>query len=235
MFEFVSDFEIRISDLFRGGVLNQVANTKGHIIKSRTNIYWAILKWILIVLAVGLLVHIGTLSARGRLSEKYRQSGDHLLMQKKFLSADLEYRKALMLNKNNTKARENRELTSKAASNILALEHFVRDNNPQGATFFDLATNVPKSEMEAVLTSKKLIEEGEYQLATLSAQTATEMDKTYSEAWIYLGISYLKSAQLLETSNEQKTRYKNQAKAALEQAKKIDPENQLAIKLLNTM
>jgi Flp pilus assembly protein TadD len=193
------------------------------------------LKWILIVLAVGLLAHISTLSARGRLSEKYRQSGDNLLLQKKFLSADLEYRKALMLNGNNTKAKENRILTEKAADDILTLGNFVKDNSPKESALFDLATGVPKSETEAVLTSKKLIEEGEYQLAAFPAKTATEMDRTYSEAWIYLGISYLKSAQLLETSNEQKATYKNQAKAAFEQAKEVDPENQLAIKLLNTM
>lgn len=215
--------------------MDQVEKTRETNDKSKNKLIWLVLKWLILILVFGLLIYFGTLPARGRLSEKYRRSGDQFLLQKRYLSADLEYRKALMIDKNNRAAADNRRLAAEGSGDVLTLQNFVERNDSMELAIFNLATEVPADESEAVLTAKKLLEAGEYQLAALPAKTATEMDQSYGQAWLYLGLANLKSAQMLETTNDRRLEYKNRAKAALKQAQTLDPENQLAIKLLDTM
>ncbi len=215
--------------------MNQPIDTTHRTTKPSKNILWKILKWVLILAITGVVLYFASTPVRSYLSDNYRQSGDRFLLSKKYLSAGLEYRKALILYPNNSQARVNRELAKEASANVLKLENFSRENSESHALAYDLAAEVPASEDEAVATSKRLIEAGEYQLALISAKTAIEMDKNYRDAWLYLAIANLKCAQLLETSNDNKEVYKKAAKEALEQVAQIDPANQLAAKILNTM
>lgn len=157
-------------------------------------------------------------------SEKYIARGDNYLMQKKYLSADLEYEKAHSLS-NNQKAIDRRELTKKCARNILEMRDMLSEkNNIALLNLFSEVNTVPKVESEAVKKSKELIEKNEYQLAIIPALTAIEMDQNYRDAWLYLGIANLKSAQYLELKQDDRDYYLSNAKNALNKAKEIDPQ-----------
>lgn len=157
-------------------------------------------------------------------SEKYIARGDNFLMQKKYLSADLEYEKAFSLIQNQ-KAIDRRELTKKCARNILEMKDLLSEkNNIALLNLFAEANTVPKVESEAVKKSKELIEKNEYQLAIIPALTAIEMDQNYRDAWLYLGIANLKSAQYLELKQDDRDYYLSNAKNALNKAKEIDPQ-----------
>lgn len=157
-------------------------------------------------------------------SEKYIARGDNYLMQKKYLSADLEYEKAHSLS-NNQKAVDRRELTEKCARNILEMKDMLSEkNNIALLNLFSEVNTVPKVESEAVKKSKELIEKNEYQLAIIPALTAIEMDQNYRDAWLYLGIANLKSAQFLELKQDDRDYYLSNAKNALNKAKEIDPQ-----------
>lgn len=198
--------------------------------------YWPITKWVFILVLFFLVIYLGTLPVRGSLAKKYLSQGDAFLTQEKYLSADLAYRKAQVLTPKDANAVTKRELAGKASRNILELKDLVRSQNLEAKTsLFELATSVPKSETDAVRTSRQLIEKGEYQLAIIPAKTATEMDKTYRDAWVYLGIANLRAATLLETNNEVQLQYRNAAKDAFNQAYSLDPTYEVTSNYLKSI
>ncbi len=189
--------------------------------------YRLTIKWLIIIVTLFLVLYFGTLPVRGKLANRYVEAGDSLLIRSKYISADLDYQKALILKPKDDTAAERRNLAENASRNILTLERFYEENKTTDKlALFDRATTVPKNETEAVKLSKKLIEDGEYQLAIIPAATATEMDPTYRDAWLYLGIANLKTAELVEMKNEIRADYKSRAQEALNKAKDLDPTYQ---------
>lgn len=109
--------------------------------------------------------------------------GDEFLLQKDFDNARLQYEKALIVNPNDTKAKERLELMSKGKDDILAMKDFYIEKNCQEELDkIELATSVPATETEALKISKKFIDQGDFQLALIPAQTALQMDPDYKEA-----------------------------------------------------
>jgi uncharacterized protein involved in cysteine biosynthesis len=53
--------------------------------------YLVILKWLLIVMAIVLVLYFATSPVRGHLAAGFIKSGDNFLLERKYLSADLEY------------------------------------------------------------------------------------------------------------------------------------------------
>lgn len=183
-----------------------------------------VLKWLIIVLALILLVYLGTLPVRGKLAKDYTVSGDDLLVQKKYLSAELEYEKALTLNSKDQSAIAHRQTAQDAEADITKLLSLYKERGDKTkVALFAQAGEVPSNETEAVKLSKELIEKGEYQLAVIPAKTATEMDQGYRDAWLYLGIANLQVYQKVELREAVRGGYLSAAKAALEQAKTLDP------------
>ena len=165
---------------------------------------------------------------RKKWSNDYISKGDIYLEQKKYLTAEIQYDKALTLYSGNEAAKNRKELATNAEKDILALADFYKEKNISSQIeLFQSATAVPASKVEAVKNAKTLLEKDEYQLAKISAKTATEMDKSYRDAWIYLGIANLKAYENLEVSKDSKSSYKDEAKASLETAKLIDPTYEL--------
>jgi len=134
------------------------------------------------------------------MSTDYVKKGDGLLEQKKYLSAELQYRKAIILKKN-VKAQERMDLSKKAQTNVLELELFYAEkDNLDQLNLFSKVKEVPENAKNAVVLSKTLIESGEYQLAIVAADTALQMDPGYDIAKEYLSIANKETSNLTELS-----------------------------------
>ena len=192
-----------------------------------------VLKWILVAVIVLFVLFLATSPLRGKAANNYIGLGDELLSQKKYISAEVEYKKALALKGNNAVAKDHLNLAEKAMGNIAEFERFF--DLPQFAGLkekYDSATAVPSNQSDAVKLSKKLVSEGEYQLAIIPAKTALEMDNEYRDAWLYLGIANLKTAQLTELKQEVQNQYLNEAKQSFNKVLQLDPENPTAKELI---
>lgn len=149
--------------------------------------------------------------------------GDNYLSQKKYISAIVEYKKAQTIS-DNLEVQKRLETTRLAEGDVTKLEGFYREqNNIKQMELLNQVRAVPDSCYDLVALSKSLIEQGEPQLAIIAAQSATEMNKEYRDAWLYLGISNLETAKNVELSAENQKNYLNRAKTALTQAKTLDP------------
>jgi tetratricopeptide (TPR) repeat protein len=133
--------------------------------------------------------------------------GDDLLEQKKYLSAELQYRKAIIIKKN-AKAQERIGLSNKAQTNVLELEIFYaeRDNLDQ-LNLFSKAKEVPTNAKDAVVLSQDLIKSGEYQLAIVAADTALQMDPGYDIAKEYFLIANKETVNSIELSPDAQKYY----------------------------
>lgn len=201
--------------------------------KQKLMLFFTILKWLLIATIVLAVLFLATSPLRGKAADDYVSKGDILLLQKKYISAEVEFKKALTLNPSNAIANDHINLARKAALNIGEFERFF--DLPQFADFknkYEIATDVPSNQSDAVKLSKKLIEDGEYQLAIMPAKTALEMDQKYRDAWLYLGIANLKAAQLSELKPEAKNKYLAEAKMSFTEVLQQEPDNQTAKGLL---
>lgn len=168
--------------------------------------------------------YFGTLPARSKLSNRYIENGDQLIKEKRFLSADLEYRKALVLKRSNDQAVTRRELARAASRDITKLKDFFREQSEiSRLRALEEAKTVPASETEAVRMSRQLLDIGEYQLAIIPAETAIQMDKSYRDGWLYLGIANYETARNIELSDDIREYYIGESQRALERAGEIDP------------
>lgn len=175
------------------------------------------------VILIGLLLVL--IPIRKNLSNRYLDAGDKLLGERKYISAQVAYDKSLYLNSNNESARNHRELARRSETDLEELgKYYGEVKDTENLRKISWAKAIPSEEIEAVKLSKEFIEKDEYQLAIVSAATATEMDPLYRDAWLYLGISNMKAAQMLELSPESKKSYLANAKLAFEKVKEIDPE-----------
>lgn len=193
-----------------------------------------ILKCLIGIIIFFLLLVLISSPLRGKAANSYVKRGDNLLLQKKYVSAEVEYTKALTLNTGNIVAKDHMDLAKKAAINIGEFERFF--DLPQFADFkakYEIAITVPTNQSDAVKTSKNLIEDGEYQLAIIPAKTALEMDNGYRDAWLYFGIANLKTAQLAELKSEDQNEYLVKAKESFDRVLQLDPGNKTAKELLS--
>jgi|GEM_PF-746870 len=188
------------------------------------SISWAFfLKWILIILIIFLSLDVITKPIKRHWANNYVKRGDGYLLQKKYLTADLQYQKALFLDKNNTTAKTEQKLADNAMSDVMVLESFYRQNNSAAESDnFNLIKTKPATAELATAQAKGLIEKEEYQLAIYPAETATKLDKTYRDGWLYLGIANLRVAQNVEMTKIIRQGYLNNAKTALNRASSID-------------
>lgn len=180
-------------------------------------------KWLLIVLVGLIFIHLTTLPVRRKLSNYFVEKGDKMLLENRYLSADLAYEKALFLSSRNKAAKERRKLVFSAATNITTLADYWREQKEnEKINLLAKAQSVPYSETDAVRLSRNFLEQNQPQLAILPAKTATEMDPAYRDAWLYLGLANLRSAATLELTTETRQVYLSAAKSALERARSLD-------------
>lgn len=174
--------------------------------KEKVN-YWLFFRWpVYIVVSILVLFFISS-PLRAKLSNGYVAKGDDLLEQKKYLSAELQYRKAIIIKKN-AKAQERIGLSNKAQTNVLELEIFYaeRDNLDQ-LNLFSKAKEVPANAKDAVVLSQDLIKSGEYQLAIVAADTALQMDPGYDIAKEYFLIANKETVNSIELSPDAQKYY----------------------------
>lgn len=186
-------------------------------------------KWILILLICLFSFGLITKPVRKAWSYNYLEKGDEYLGQKRYESATLEYKKALLLYWKR-KDLQNKIFLAKAAStDVLKLEDFYKERKILVQTdLIEQIKTVPKDEVSAVKLAKEMMEKGEFQYAVVAAKNGTEMDRNYRDAWLYLGIANLNCIKMLELSNSVRSTYKENAEKALERAREIDPEYQPA-------
>jgi len=170
-----------------------------------------------------LAVFLATNPLRSSFSKKFISRGDEFLNNKKYVSAIVEYKKADYLAQN-TDIEKKIDLANEAQKDVEALENFYRQNNNIGQQeIYNQVRAVPDSSYDMVVLAKSLIEQNEPQLAIEAARTATEMDKEYRDAWLYLGISNLAVVKEVELSGNNYQGYLDKGKQALTRAKQLDP------------
>lgn len=212
-------------------------NEKSEKIDNRLPLWarWIITSFLIILVIILLFFLLKPL--RTHSSNKFVLAGDEYLANKKYLHADLAYEKALTLSPKDSAIMAKRALAKSASEDVEKLENLYQNEKfSSDKEMLESASEFPANETEALKLSKDLIEKGEYQLASIPAKTATEMDPGYRDAWLYLGIANLKTAQLVELSPEVKQSYMDKAKTALQKAKEIDPESKVVadyLKMIN--
>lgn len=160
---------------------------------------------------------------RANLAKDFSERGDQYLAQKKYISAIVEYRKAEALLPDK-EISERIALAKEAETDVSKLENYYRQNNDiVQIDLLNKTNSVPDTSYDLVALSKKLLEKNEPQLAAKAAETATEMDKEYRDAWLYLGISNLQIARQVEMSSGNSDQYLARAKESLERARLLDP------------
>lgn len=181
----------------------------------------------LAVVIIAILVILLSASVlRSPVYAKLIKSGDEYLEQEEFVKAVVEYKKAQFV-KNTVEVNEKLELSNDAQKDILKIEPLIREKNDiEELNLLSTAKSVPKSEYEAVLNSKKLIEDNRPMFSVIAAKTAVEMNRNYLYSWLYLGISHLECAKRLELTKENREYHIQKAKEALVEAEKIDGQNQ---------
>lgn len=183
----------------------------------------SLLKPILIVFSFLLIIYLVTIPVFAKSSESFIENGDKFLLEKRFVSAEIEYEKAFFLN-HDKKAEDRIDLAKRAEKDVFALELFYREKNSiKNLDIANQVKKVPDSERECVTLAKSLIEKNEPQFAEKSAEVAIEMDKNYRDAWLYAGIAELKIADTIELSAENRRFYQGKARESLEKAKSLDP------------
>jgi len=202
----------------------------------RSDPFYIIFKWALILLIAILAVTLFSRPLCHSWSGRFLEKGDQLLAQKRYLQAEMEYKKSILIDKRNDEARQRLTLAEEGSTDILKLKDFFIEKNLTIETdLFTKATAIPAKERDAVVTAKELIEEEEYQLAIIPAATAVEMDNDYRDGWLYLGIANIKCAQFLEISGSSRQYYLGKAKIALDRTKAIDPEYKPTLDYINLL
>lgn len=180
-----------------------------------------------IVLGIVCLLYIISIPIRSRAAESYFIKGDQALSAKNYLAAELQYEKALALKNNYIQAKNRITLVEIASKDPLVLKNFYQSRGESDKIeVIESATAFPENDNAALALSKNLIEKGEYQLAILPAKTASEMSPDYPEAWQYLSIANLKTADLTQISPEARNYYISESDKALAKAKALDPSIQ---------
>jgi len=207
--------------------------------KFLANVKNPIKKVILYLILVGIIffsVSLFSKPIRIKWSNNYIDSGDNLLYQKKYLEADLEYRKALTLFWKNRKAISRRILAKEAQTDVTRLIDFFRETNrTEKLESFNSDLAVPQGSLEIVKKCRQLLEKGEKQSAVVLAEKATRADINNRDAWLYLGIASLEVSKTVQLEPEIKSVYIEKAKTALLKARSLDPENETIRDLLSSL
>lgn len=184
-----------------------------------------VLKWLIVFLIAILLLSLLSKPIRKIWANNYIDQGDEYLLQKKYESAIIEYNKAMLLYWKNPKAKQKIVLAKNARGDVLEMENFYKEKglSSQLELMREVKT-LPENETSAIKIAKEMIEKGEYQYAVIIAKDATEMDRNYRDAWLYLGIANLNAAKMMEIGSEAQGQYKAEAQKALQKAKSLDPE-----------
>lgn len=181
-----------------------------------------------IVVGAIILLYLVSIPIRGHAAESYVEKGDSELSQKNYMAAELQYEKALSLKGAYMLAKERIALVEKASRDPLVLKDFyLARNESDKLKTISTATAFPENDNSALLLAKELIDKGEYQLAILPAKTASEMSPDYPEAWQYLSVANLKTANLAQISPEARSYYIDQSDKALAKARELDPSIKL--------
>ncbi len=196
------------------------------ILESVKNPYKKILLIIILLLICCFVVSLVTKPLRIKWSKNYVVSGDSYLAQKKYLHAEVEYKKSLFLYWKNDTANQKLALAQNAETNVLLLKDFYQTTNKSEFDLLNNTIKLPDTSVTAVKNCKDLIGKNEYQLAIIAAQNAVEMDKNYRDAWVYLGIANLETAEFTELTTKNQEKYLADAKSAMEKASTLDPEYQ---------
>ena len=203
-------------------------NNKELVIESEKKFLKVVAKWTFALIIVIAILFLLTTPLRGHAANDYVAKGDQYLSEKKYLGADLAYQKALALNSRNKDAAQRRSLVTEAEGNVQALENFYNElGDSSQEALLSKINAFPANETEVLKLSKELIEQSEFQLAIVPAETATQMAPDYALCWQYLGIANQKTADLVDLSPVSKEKYVYAAKAAFAKAKELDPEIKL--------
>jgi tetratricopeptide (TPR) repeat protein len=200
------------------------------------NSWIVLIKYLLVIILTILIIDLLLKPLRSNWSDDYLAKGDIYLEQKKYLSAEIQYRKALLLKKQNASAKKHLDLAQKAQSNVWVLKDFFTERKIDSEILkFEKAGQDFKTPFEATKTSRDLLQLGEYQLAEIPAESATEINSEYKDGWIYLGLSRYLSSKNIEATDEVKKTELSEAKTAFEKALAIDPDDETAKKYLDEL
>ncbi|MFA6963179.1 MAG: hypothetical protein WC227_00465 [Patescibacteria group bacterium] len=164
-----------------------------------------IAKWVLIVAIILVFIELITKPLRHHWADDYLERGDQYLIQKKYLSAELEYQKSAIFYKTSL-AEDRQELANQAQTDVLKLKPFLQSKNISKA-IEDFETATAKyTHYDALRVSKELYEKGELQLALVALDN--DPDKANDEHISFDKIINKAILARLELSSNAKQKYR---------------------------
>ncbi len=188
--------------------------------------------WLIVIVTVISAGYFALQPIKRNLSEKYISCGDKHLNDRAYVEAIVDYKKANYLNKNSN-ALVKIDLANKGQMNILNLEMFFREkNNLLVVDMLNETQKVPSSQSEGLKEVKEMIENNEPQIAEVALGIVLEMDESNKEAWVYLGMSRLQTARIVQMSEQNRNAKLYSAKEAFVKAGELDSDYELAKKYI---
>jgi hypothetical protein len=192
------------------------------------------LKWFLIVGIIFNFVKLVTKPMIYSWSKNYTEVGDQYLAENKYLSASVEYDKAVFLNNKNTAAKSNSLLAEQAQLDVTKLSSFYFSRGETDKATLSSNENFNSQDPVSLLNqAKNFLDSGDFQLSIVAAKKATELHPTLRDGWLYLGIANLKTAENIEMIQSNRELYLKNSKEALMNAKNIDSKYQPTLEYLD--
>lgn len=190
------------------------------------------LMWLIAIIVAVSAGYFAMQPIKRNLAERYISCGDQHLNDRAYIEAIVDYKKANYLNKNSN-ALAKIDLANKGQVNILDLEMFFREkNNLSVLDMLNETQKVPSSQSEGLKEVKEIIENNEPQMAEVASGMILEMDENNKEAWVYLGMSRLQTARIVQMTEQNRTAKLNSAKEAFSKASELDSGYELAKKYI---
>lgn len=177
----------------------------------------------LAILAVGILlagVILWQLSqpVKVKVSERFTERGDGYFVAQNFEQAEEEYHKALRYNPENSTAKQNLDLATKAEVDIAAAaDFFTQHGVAEVGEKLAVAKKGYTNPKEALKVGVEFFNNGELRFARYPLERAVQLDPDYPEAWHYLALTYQEYAK-----ND--AQYKQQAEDAFKKRDSLTPK-----------
>lgn len=145
---------------------------------------------IALVLIVTLIYQLGA-PLRHIFANRFLERGDTFFSSLEYDSAEREYDKALLYDKNMTLAADHLALVKEAPTDIaVARDFFAEKGRREVVDRIDAAKEHFTDPKKALETGATLYQQGQYVYAQYPLQTAVTLDPEYPEAWHYLALTY---------------------------------------------
>ena len=199
--------------------------------KNRAKVYrdnGPIIRVVFLIIASIIIIYVLTTPYRNYLSKNLISKGEEMLVERKYVSAYVNFLKASILAQNKKDSEQKMALSKKASEDIGAIKNILQNKNP------DLYKLLEISEQKScdLENDKLMIEKDLSQIAIINLKFCAEEGPKNYESWLYLGSAYWQLSESDQIFKEQKPNLRDRSISAFEQAYYTDPTKKSALEKL---